>query len=386
MSKWFLSILLSVFIFIWLLSGEMSQPEAEIAPSLEEQNERLASASRDIVTKVRAKVISASGQTGTVLVRGRTKANRVVDVRAETSGRVIKLPVNRGGTLSTGDVICELDKEDRDAKLEEATAKTRQADLEYAGALSLSADGLQSEANLAAAKAKLAAERANLNQRQLDLDRTKILAPFDGILDYIAVEIGDYLQPGGSCGRLVDLNPILVVGNVSERDIDQVKINTNAVATLLNDSTLNGVISFVSLNADDLSRTYELEMEVPNPKNTIPSGLTATISIPTQTYLAHKIPSSLLVLDDYGRIGVRVLSSNNRVVFETVELIKDTVDGVWVTGLSPITTLITVGHALVVHGDFVEVDLGDSLPETTKLNAEQPNKPSDIRDQQSEGT
>lgn len=379
MGKFFLSLLLAVFVVVWLYTGEMSQPVAQIASSLDEQNKKLALTSKDIVTRVRARVISASGQAGSVLVRGRTKANRVVNVRAETGGRVTKLPANRGANLSAGDVICELNKENREAKLEEAKAKTRQVVLEHEGAVSLHADGLQSEASLAAAKAALAAERANLNQRQLDLDRTKIRAPFDGILDYIAVELGDYLRPGEDCGRIVDLNPILVVGQVAERDIGQIKTDTNAVATLLDGSNLTGVVRFVSLNADERARTYELEVAVPNPGTSIRSGLTATISISTQIYLAHKIPASLLTLDDQGRIGVRILDGNNQVVFQTVDLIKDTSDGIWVTGLSPITTLITVGNELVVHGDYVEADIEGGLSETTKLSTDLPTKIPAIR-------
>ena len=376
MGKFFISLLLAALAFLWMYTGEITKPAAQIAASLEEQQKKQRAASRDVVTRVRTRVISASAQTGAVIVRGRTEANRVVDVRAETSGRVIRLPRSRGDRLAKGDVICEIDQENRTAKLEEAKAKTKQARLEHDGALSLRADGLQSEANMAASTANLAAEHANLNQRKLDLDRTKIRAPFAGILDDILVEIGHYLQLGDSCGRLVDLNPILVVGHIAERDVNIVKTNSSAVATLLDGSQLQGVVRFVSRHADSLSRTYEIEVEIPNPEIVIPSGLTATLSIATETYLAHEIPPSLLTLDDEGNIGVRTLDGNNQVVFQPVDLIKDTPNGIWVAGLSPITTLITSGHELVVEGDYVKVDL-ESDGAKADLRRDRPTEASD---------
>jgi multidrug efflux system membrane fusion protein len=72
--------------------------------------------------------------------------------------------------------------------------------------------------------------------------------------------------------------------------------------------------------------------------------------------LAQHVSSALFALDDEGRIGVRTVDEQSIVQFHHVEMVRDDADGVWVTGLPEVATLITVGQELVMPGERVEVE------------------------------
>lgn len=360
------ALIVAMIVAGWLASGQFNQDSDTnvLAPTLSEQNARRLAAAEDNVVSVRAKIVTASLQTPTVNIRGRTEFSFRVDVRTETQGKVVERLVVRGARVKAGDLLCRISTSDREVKLWEAQAALRQAQLEYNGALKLDKSGLQSDIGMAAAKTRLVTMQAQLKRRQLNLAHTRLRAPFDGIVEHLPAPIGAYLKVGGICASIVDLDPILMVGRVSERDIEHVKLGRAATATLLNGETIEGVVTFVSKDASVQTRTYEIEITVPNPDNAIASGLTLNINIPTESYQAHRISPALLTLDDAGNIGVRIIDENNRVLFQPVDIIKDASSGVWVSGLPRVTKIITVGQELVVEGDLVSVSMqpGGSAP------------------------
>lgn len=354
------ALVITILIIGWLASGMINQSQStatSFAPPIAEREEQRSATRRDGVTRVRAQLLSATSQTVATSVRGYTKASRTVNVQAEIKGRIAELPLVRGSSVKKGDVLCRLLEGDRKARLEEAVASVEQAQIEYDGALSLESSGLQSKMNKATAKARLATQKANLKQRSLDFDYLTITAPFDGILERLPVEIGDYLQSGSVCASIVDLNPIVLTGQVAERNVMHLKSGMPAQATLLNGETLDGVVRFISKDASTQTRTYEIEVEASNPNLRIPAGLTVDIEIPTAVYLAHLISPALLALGDEGEIGVRILDDSNKVAFQPVHIVKDDARGIWVSGLPQLAKVITVGQELAVEGEEVEVDL-----------------------------
>ena len=68
---------------------------------------------------------------------------------------------------------------------------------------------------------------------------------------------------------------------------------------------------------------------------------------------AHKIPPSILTLLDDGTVGVKALNKENEVVFYPTSTVKDTVDGMWVTGLPNDVNLIVTGQEYVSIGDKI---------------------------------
>jgi multidrug efflux system membrane fusion protein len=112
-------------------------------------------------------------------------------------------------------------------------------------------------------------------------------------------------------------------------------------------------VSFISRSADKLTRTFQIEVTVPNEDLSISAGQTADITISAQGTLAHLLPGSALTLNDSGTLGLRVLGAENTVRFVPVTLIRDTVKGVWVAGLPREADVIVVGQEFVTDGVIV---------------------------------
>jgi multidrug efflux system membrane fusion protein len=348
---------IAVLIGVWLLSGVIGQPPAPEHATLAEQNRRSSAQGDDEApTRVRARVSHAETKTVDVQVRGRTENKRTVVVKAETGGRILERAVERGQRVQAGDLLCRIDLDDRNARLTEAKETVNQARLEYEGSLKLAANGLISETMTATTRARLASAEAALRRTEVDIEHTAIRAPFAGLVEDTHLERGDFVQPGTACATVIDLDPMLLVGRVAEREVAKLNVGSAAIGTLIDGSRVRGKVTFVGRQSDATTRTYPIEIEVDNADYRLPSGITTQITIPTNTLLAHHVSPSLLALDDAGRMGLRTVDENSRVVFTPVEILAEDGGRVWVSGLPDVINLITVGQELVIPGQRVEVD------------------------------
>lgn len=327
-----------------------------------------------------------------VVLRGQTRAARQVEVRAETSSTVISEPLRKGAFVTRGDVLCRLDPGTREAalaqaraalaeaqarvpearaRLEEARARLDEAEINWRAAEKLAKGGYAAETQLVArAAAMRAAEagiesakaglesttagieaaEANVAAAEREIDRLTILAPFDGLLESDSAELGSLMQPGSLCAVVIQLDPIKVVGYVPETEVNRIELGAQAVARLATGEEITGTVSFLSRSADPTTRTFEVEITVPNPDLKIRDGQTAEIVIAADGTQAHLLPQSALTLNNDGTLGVRVVAEGNRVGFIPVRLMRDTVNGVWVSGLPDAVDVIVVGQEFVTEG------------------------------------
>lgn len=293
-----------------------------------------------------------------IRVRGRTQAFRHVEVRAEVAGRIVSEPVPRGARVNTGDLLCELALDDRDSNLLEARSRQEQADFEYAAALDLQERGLQSDVIVAQQKAALESAKAAVARAELALKRTRITAPFAGVVETRTVELGDLLNVGAVCASVLDDSPMLLIGLVPEHDIGSLSLGAEVNAELLSGQRISGTVSYLARTAENVSRSYRIEVEVDPSFKNIRQGLTAEILVNSAEIQAHLIPSSALTLDDSGLIGVKTIGPNNMIEFHHVEIVGDNTSamnpGVWVTGLNGTVNLVTLGQEVVFPGQQVE--------------------------------
>jgi multidrug efflux system membrane fusion protein len=286
-------------------------------------------------------------------LRGRTQANRAVEVRAETEGLVVSEPMRAGARVETGTVLCQLAKGSREARLAEAHAALAEAQAEADAAETLSAKGFTAETTRIAREARLEAAEAALELVKLDIERTTMRAPFDGVLETDSAELGSRLGVGALCATLIDLSQIKVIAYVSELDIDRLHEGDRVRVRLVNGLTREGEIRFVGRMADEETRTYRVEAVLANEDGRIRDGMTAEIMVELPPESAHRIPQMALTLDDRGRLGVR-LAEDGVARFRPVRVLRDEPGGVWVTGLPDRARLIVVGQEFVRDGRPVE--------------------------------
>jgi multidrug efflux system membrane fusion protein len=332
-------------VVLWLLSGSLMGSDKKTADN--------APATEPAMT-VTVRHLGGAAYSADIVVQGRTEAVRRVDLKAQTDGKVEALPVNKGAAVKAGQVVCRLAVDDRAARLAEAKALAAQRRLEFNAATELAAKGHRSETQVAAAKAHYDAALAGVRRMEVELSFTEIRAPFDGILDQRHVEIGAYLQKGNPCATLLDIDPYLVVGEVSERNVAHLAAGMPARATLVDGREMAGKLRYVAAAGKPETRTFRIELEVDNKDGSLKDGVTAQIHIPVAERQAHVIPSSALVLSDKGVIGVRVVDGDI-VRFREIKVIGDDARGVWVSGLDDKTALIVVGQQFVKEGDRVQV-------------------------------
>ncbi len=313
-----------------------------------------AAATEEVAIAVVAMRSVAQSVDSAVRVRGRTEAARQVDVRAETSGLVISDPLRRGAEVAAGDVLCELSPGTRQAMLAEAEARLAEAQINFRAADRLAQDGFASETRAAQARAALQSAEAAVDAAQTEIERLTLRAPFDGLLESDAAETGTLLQPGGHCATIIQLDPIKLVGFVPETEVSRISVGAMAGARLTTGQEITGRVTFLSRAADPATRTFRVDVTVPNPDGAIRDGQTVEILIAAQGVSAHLVPSSALTLDDDGRLGLRLVAEDDRARFVPVDLLRDTTEGVWVTGLPDEAAVIVVGHEYVTDGVAVQ--------------------------------
>jgi multidrug efflux system membrane fusion protein len=289
-----------------------------------------------------------------VIINGRTLADRSVSVKAETDGVVRRLHFRRGDRIKAGDLLAELAIESRQSQLQEARSLVERREIEFRGAEQLHTQNSISQTDLAQARAALDSARAQLNMARSEVERTRITAPFDGVIETRDVEEGDFLSRGAPVTTVVDLSPIRVVGSLSERYSNRIDVGGSAEVRLIDDSVHEGEVTFVGRVASAATRTFAVEVVIANADGTIIEGLTAEITLFADEVSAHRLPSSTLTLNDEGTLGVKGVDGDSRVVFYPVNVVRDTPQGVWLTGLPEVARLIVVGQAFVSAGQRVD--------------------------------
>jgi len=333
----------------WIASGQIGSgatgAEQASAPAADRPQAPLAA--------VRVADLVALPRMETVSITGRTQASRTVELRAETEGQIIEIAARRGDAVDKDAVIARLRLDDRTAKLAESKALLRQREIEYEAARKLHEKGFRSTTKQAESKAYLDAARAVVEQMEIDVARTTLLAPFDGIIGAGHVELGDFVQVGDVTATIVDLDPVLAVGSVSERQISGLRNGGVAEVTLIDGSKHSAVIRFIAPVADPQTRTYRIELEIENPDYRIRDGITAEIRFPLGEARAHLVSPSVLTLNDDGIVGVRTVDASDTVRFQPVEILADETRGMWIGGLPDRVRLIVIGQEFVIEGERV---------------------------------
>ena len=224
-----------------------------------------------------------------IKLKATTESEARVNVKAKTSGEVVKIGAKQGEFVEKDDVLCSL--------------------------------GI------------------------VELNRTEVKAPFSGYLEQI-VKPGNFLERGQVCATIIQLDPITFIAEVPEFNINKVKTGQEVTLDLITGETVNGKLTFVSKSASTSTRTFKVESQVKNDSGQIRDGITSEMTIKIEKILAHQISPSILILNDAGKLGVRSVE-NNIVIFYEVVILEDSASGLWVSGIPENLDLITQGQGFV---------------------------------------
>ena len=234
----------------------------------------------------------------TIKLKATSRSEARVDVRAKTSGEVVKIGSTQGNFIEKASILCSL--------------------------------GV------------------------VELNRTEVKAPFSGFIEQI-VKPGNFLERGQVCATIIQLNPIIFVAEVPEFNINKVETGQDVDIRLVTGEFINGKLTFVSKSASPSTRTFKVESQIENKNGLVRDGITAEMTIKTKLVMAHKISPSILLLNDEGKIGIRSVE-NDIVKFHNITILEDSESGLWITGIPKELELIVQGQGFVEDGQKVLIN------------------------------
>lgn len=288
-----------------------------------------------------------------IRIAGTTAADKRAELATRAGGIVGALPVSQGDRVEAGDLILQLAVEDQEIAVESARQHLDQRQAEYDAAERLLKTGTVGKLQLDTARSALAAARLQLETAQAELARNEVRAPFDGIVDRVDVEQGSAVMAGATVATILSLDPVIGLGEVSERDLGYLKVGDKADVRLVDGRTVEGTLRYISRDATDATRTFRVEIAVPNPDRTIPAGMTAEITLRAEPTDSVVLPRSVVTLGSEGELGIRAVDASGKVVFYPIDIVDDTPKGLVLAGIPPEARVIVAGQELVREGETV---------------------------------
>ncbi len=344
-------------IIVWMASGMiLKSPETK---NVSIKREHIAT--QTIIVEVQER--KAEAIVSKIIAQGHVEPNREVTLRAETSGQINKIILGEGSVVKKNDVILNLKVNDRKERLAKANSKKKEELHKYEAAKNLDAKGYTAKTKVDETYAALKSAQAEEKQISLEIEKTSIVAPFEGIIDKQKVEVGDYLSIGSEIVTIVDNNPLVINTQIPQYDIASIHTGQKAVVNLATGQKKEGVISFISPMADKATRTFRVEIEISNPDN-LPSGISAIAEIPKKSVKAHFVSPALLVLNEKGETSINVINKDDIVELYPVKIVTAKSSGIYVSGLPEETRIIVAGQGFVSVGEKVKY----KLKENKKVN------------------
>jgi RND family efflux transporter MFP subunit len=219
---------------------------------------------------------------------GRAKAS--VTVNPYATGRLIAITAESGSHVTAGQEIARLDSDTEEIAVDRAKVAVQDTQSKYDRAKSLRATNTTSAVALADAEVALSNAKLELRDAELALQRRSIVAPIDGIIGIVPVEVGNYVNAQTTIAMIDDRSSILVDFWVPERFAGAVKVGNEVSATPVSavKEALKGAVSAVDNRIDDKSRTMWVQASIANPDDSLRAGMSFEVAMtfPGDTYPA----------------------------------------------------------------------------------------------------
>jgi multidrug efflux system membrane fusion protein len=348
----------------WIATGEFSsvgsaQGTAEGAPA--EPGTAPETAPKPLVRTVAAIEPAFVDYARTIRLSGVTIADKRAALAARADGVINGLSLAKGGKVTAGEVVMTLEAAEAEAQAKIAEITLAQRDSDLARTERLFAGGNAPEIEVTNARSARESAAAELARAKASLDKQRLTAPFDGIVDTLDVELGEWVQTGAPVATILALDPIVVMAEVSELDLASVVVGAKARVQLVAGAELEGAVRLVAREASAQTRTFPVEIALPNPDLALSAGMTAEVFLTAAPVRAVEVPRSVITLSDTGALGLRVVGPDNIAAFAPVTIVDDTPEGLMVTGVPEGKRIITAGQDLVRDGDTVEVVAAEGI-------------------------
>lgn len=342
-STWFAALLV-VAIVGWMGSGFILPSEEAETVATREDPKPVAVAVTTSVAETITQFYQAEGQ---------ALPDRDTMLRAETSGDIAEVLVEKGQDVLAGDVIARFDPTKTDAEIARASEELERTLEDFEKADLLQKRGIATADRVSQTRAAYVSAKAQFTNAQEAAKGLIVTAPFAGRIETLNLDQGEFVSAGTEVGRLVDITPLSVAIQVPQQSLTRLKVGQPAQVRFITGEERTGTVAFVGTSAASETRTFLAEIEVQNDDGALPAGISAEVTIPTGEVTAHFLSPSIVSLSTEGELGVKTVNAENVVVFYPIQIVKAQIDGIWVTGLPESVDAITVGQGFVNEAEVV---------------------------------
>jgi multidrug efflux system membrane fusion protein len=351
----------------WVLSGEMSS----VGSASQEAAAKTTETTEAPAPLRTVGVIDAPREMHARAIRiaGHTEADKRAVLGVRAAGVIMQLPVKEGQQVKEGDLVLSLDNADKVAAVEMAKQVVSQRQAEMDAAERLAKTGNMAKLTLDSARSALSTARSQLEAAKAEENKTEVRAPFDGVIDKVPVEKGSSVQVGAEVATILALDPIIAAGEVSERDLDYIHLGDEAEIRLIDGRRVKGTIRYISREAAASTRTFRVEVAIPNADRKIPAGMTAEMTLHAEPVGATILPRSVVTLSAKGDLGIRAVGPDGVVSFYPIDIVDDMPHALALGGIPEDARVIVAGQDLVKDGEKVHAVVADAAT-MKKLTAE----------------
>ena len=221
-------------------------------------------------------------------------------VAAELPGRIERIGFRKGERVGKGKFLFEIDRRAIEAQLKEAQVRLDHAERELARVVRLHARGLATDQQRSAAQAARDGAAATLELVRANLDKATVFSPISGIVNAQFLHLGEYAQPGQAVLDIVNIDELIVVAELPEREIGNVDHGGRFEITIdaFPGEAFSGTFRRIGVRPNP-NRTFPLEITLANREGRIRPGMRAEVTLVRRIYDGALLLPRDAVLDEF---------------------------------------------------------------------------------------
>jgi len=288
---------------------------------------------------------------------GHLKPVNRITVSSEVPGVIEKSSFLIGQSVKKGQTLIKFDT--RKLALNKKLTKSNYtlALMDYKREKNLFIKNLSTLAKVASLKNRLDVNKVRLDMAKLDLEKSSIKAPLDGVIKRKYVEKGEYIGPGKKVIEIIDIASVLAVVNIPEKEIRFVKLKKRFGITLdaLQGNHYTGRVKTIGLEADPRSRSFAVEVEIRNPKRDLLPGMLVRVKMMTLSINRQVVIPRHTIQEEENGSFVYVVK-NNRSIKKPVTIGITVGDQVQIlSGLKFGELIVETGQQMITDQETVKI-------------------------------
>ena len=305
---------------------------------------------------VEAMVITPSKLDNVVVVTGSVQANESLELKSETAGTITDIYFKEGKTVKKGELLVQVNDEEISAQLtKQRFNKKLNEDIEFRQRKLLEKDAISQE-EYDNALNRLNTAIADISLLEAQLDKTKVRAPFDGIIGLRYVSEGALITTSTPIANLYNISPAKIEFAIPGRYSMQVKAGQRINFTVESDTSIFvGDVYAIEPQIDANTRTIKIRALAENTKGLLLPGQFVKVElILGSTQNAILVPTEAVIPELNGHKVF--ISKNGKAKEVSVQTgIRSNLNLEIISGLNPRDTLITTGILQLREGLDIQI-------------------------------